>query len=131
MRPYPSVPSPMTACRDFVCLCAALCTVTASMAQAQEPASPDQKQTSSRAAGGEIHACVDPADPAAPRRLQDGPCKLPMVQLPLPEVSESGELPRWQTPRTGLPAKDRGHAMFWRFPVQGRGPHEVPRHSWR
>lgn len=101
------------------------------MAHAREPAFADQKQATSRSAGGEIHACVDPADPVASRRLQDGPCKLPMVQLPFPEDSKSGELPHRQTPATGLSANDRGHAMFWRFPVQGRGPHEVPRHSWR
>jgi hypothetical protein len=38
---------------------------------------------------------------------------------------------RRQSGTSAHPALERGHAMFWRFPVQGHGPHEVPRHTWR
>jgi len=131
MRPHPGVLSPLTLCLHLVGLCAALGTVSPSLAQAQESVSPQRWQTGPRAAGVEAQICVDPADALARGRLQDAPCRLPRVRLPQAQASNAGELPRWPAAATESPAKGHGHAMFWRFPVQGRGPHEVPRHSWR
>jgi hypothetical protein len=77
------------------------------------------------------HACVDPADATARRWLQDGPCTLPMYEAPRAGSRTFGEpAPKSAVPPSP-PATMAGHAMFWRFPVQGLGPHEAPRHSWR
>ena len=77
------------------------------------------------------YSCVDSTDASARRRVQTEPCKLPMYQLPVtqdPAVHPSRSWPRY--PARSLEA-DAPHPMFWRFPVQPLGPHEVPRHSRR
>jgi hypothetical protein len=131
MRPHRGVLSPLTSYLHLVGLCAALGTVSPSLAQSQESVSPERMRTGPHAAGVEAQSCVDPADAAARGRFQDEPCRLPKVRLPHTQASNAGALPRWPSAATESPAKGHGHAMFWRFPVQGRGPHEVPRHSWR
>jgi hypothetical protein len=77
------------------------------------------------------YACVEPSDVLARPRLQQHPCELPWYELPKAESPMPGERPRWQSGPSADPAMVPGHAMFWRFPVQGHGPHEVPRHTWR
>ena len=81
------------------------------------------------------YACVDPADATARRWFQDEPCQLPMFHWPLPANPKTAESPRWSTFHAGDPAAQAGHAFFWRFPVQGYGPHSAPSvapwRSWR
>jgi hypothetical protein len=76
-------------------------------------------------------SCVDPSDVSARRWFQDEPCKWPMYHLPEPSAeaaSEPRSLPTFPQPPAGAQA---GHAMFWRFPVQPRGPYDAPRHGFR
>ena len=75
------------------------------------------------------YSCVDPSDALARRKLQAEPCRWPMVHLPATTGSGSGEPRRLPSDPPKSTASD-GHAMFWRFPVQPRGPHGAPRHSW-
>jgi len=81
------------------------------------------------------YACVDPADATARRWFQDEPCQLPMFHWPLPANPKIAEAPRWGTFQAGEPGAQAGHAFFWRFPVQGNGPHGAPSvgpwRSWR
>ncbi len=77
------------------------------------------------------YACVDPSDVLARPRLQQHPCELPWYELPKPESPMFDGWPRWRSGPSAQPAMERGHVMFWRFPVHGHGPHEVPRHTWR
>ena len=77
----------------------------------------------------EAYSCVDPYGPLA-RRLQDEPCRWPMYQLPsaaCPGSNEPLTFPKYAQPPAGPQA---GHAMFWRLPVQPRGPFDAPRHSF-
>ena len=77
------------------------------------------------------HACVDPSDALARRQFQDEPCRWPMYELPAASATASGttqSLPSYPQPD---PDAQAGHAMFWRLPVQPRGPQDAPRHSWR
>jgi hypothetical protein len=131
MRPHLRVLSLPTAYRLFGCLCVALCAMSTSTASAQPPVSPEGIDVHAYPAVGKAYSCVDPSDVMTRRWFQDEPCKLPMVHLPAPGAAESGEPPRRQTLPPRSPATDGGHAMFWRFPVQGGGPHSAPRHSWR
>jgi hypothetical protein len=131
MRPRPGDPSPMTAGRRVIGLCMALGALWPAIASAQQALVPDSQETHAAAAGDRGYACVDPLDAMARRRFQDEPCRLPSYHLPPREAPKSSESPRRQTPAPASAATGGGHAMFWRFPVQGHGPLEVPRHSWR
>ena len=128
-RPRTRVLSLMTGCRLFVYLGVAMCAASAPMASAQQQVTLDG--TDKHAVGVQAHLCVDPSDAMARRRSYDQPCKLPMYQLPRPAAPQFDEPPRWQLDAPGSPASDGGHAMFWRFPFKGDGPHGVPRHTWR
>ena len=77
------------------------------------------------------YSCVDASDVLARPRFQHHPCELPWYELPRLESPRFDGWPRRQSGPAAPPAMERGHAMFWRFPVQGHGPHEVPRHTWR
>lgn len=99
------------------------------MACAQQPGA--EVGDGQRALGARLYVCVDLSDALAHRRLQHEACKLPLYELPRPEAPGLDGLPRGQSGSPGAPARVQGHAMFWRFPVQGHGPHEVPRHTWR
>lgn len=72
------------------------------------------------------YACVDPADATARRWFQDEPCQLPMFHRPLPATTTVSEPPRWGSFQGNGSANEAGHAFFWRFPVQGYGPHGAP-----
>jgi hypothetical protein len=102
--------------RTCVCLMAALGAATSLAAGAPEP--------------GKAFACVDPTDAMARRRFQDEPCQLPLYHLPVARGPAVDPATRWPSYRSRTDA-DGAHPMFWRFPVQPIGPHEVPRHSWR
>jgi hypothetical protein len=123
MRPY----------RLFVCLTVALNAAWPSAVNAQQPAAPGGRETDPHAAGVQAHSCVDPADVLARRRLQSEPCQLPMVPWPVTtDVPGFSERPRWPAyPPPRQPGPNGEHTMFWRFPVQPMGPHDVPRHSRR
>ena len=131
MRPRPSVHARTAGCRPFICLCLALCAASPSVASAQQAVAADWQEKYPYSIGIQAYSCVDPSAAMARRRFQDEPCKLPMIHLPLPGLAKVGEPPLWQTYAPGSPETEAGHVMFWRFPVQGRVPHEVPRHSWR
>jgi hypothetical protein len=108
-----------------------LCAVLSATAGAQQPATPDWNDKSALAVGTKTYSCVDPADAMARRWLQDEPCKLPRYHLPAAGTPDFDERPSWPTYPPKSPATEGAHAMFWRFPVQPMGPHEVPRHTWR
>ena len=118
----------MKAHRIVVCLCVALFAVSPSLVSAQQPAATDRSEHNAHAANARAHACVDPSDALAQRRLQDEPCKLPRYELPAPEAANE---PRWPAYPSRSPETQWAHTMFWRFPVQPMGPYEVPRHSFR
>jgi len=111
-------------------LCAALCAVPPSTACAQEsvlvPA-----DAAAQALERRRSRCVDPADVFARRIPQDGPCVLPLYRLPA--ADDPTAIEPWRRPLSlpPLPERELGHALFWRFPVQPRGPYDAPRHSWR
>lgn len=129
-RAEPGRAMEIKAYRIFVCLSAVLSATLPSTGSAQTPESPHRSKKSAPALGSNTdYSCVDPSDVLARRWLQDEPCKLPMYHLPAPGVAGSSEPPRWPTypPRS----TEGAHTMFWRFPVQPMGPHEVPRHTWR
>jgi len=130
MRPHRCALSLLMQYR-FVCLCVALYAASPSTASAQQPVAPDWNENYANSVGNKAYSCADPSDAVTRRWFQDEPCKLPMYHLPLPGAPNFGEPPRWPTYPPRSPTMDKGHAMFWRFPVQGNGPHEVPRHSWR
>ena len=121
----------MKASRSFLGLCAVLSTTSPSMAGAQQLATPDWNDKSALAVGTKTYSCVDPADVLARRWLQDEPCRLPSYQLPAPGTPGFDEHQPWPTYPPRAPATEGAHTMFWRFPVQPIGPHEVPRHTWR
>jgi hypothetical protein len=78
----------------------------------------------------QAYACVDPTDAMARRRMQDEPCQLPLLHMPVSREPAVNPATRWPSYRSRFDA-DGAHPMFWRFPVQPVGPHGVPRHSWR
>ena len=135
MKPHPRVLSPLMEYRLSVWLpiwlCAAVCAGSPSSASAQQPVAPDGKEKYAYPVDVRAYACVDPSDPTTRRWFQAEPCKLPMFHLPLPGAPYFEEQPRWPAYPPRSRAMQGDHAMFWRFPVQGMGPHEVPRHSWR
>ena len=109
--------------RALVGLCVLACTT----AGAQE--APSASDKSAPAVGAtQLYSCVDLNDALGRRSLQDQPCKAPMVHLPA--ARDPAALPRGPI-HPSKSANDGAHPMFWRFPVQPIGPHEVPRHSWR
>jgi hypothetical protein len=119
--------------RVAACLFAAWCAVCALAAGAEESTGPRWNDRPSSAADSTApYACVDPGDASARRRFQTEPCRLPMYHRPVadndPIAAPSRSWPAY--PPRSL-AADAAHPMFWRFPVQPIGPHEVPRHSWR
>ena len=116
----------------FACLCLAGCAASPVAAWAQGTAPEAEKDAGESVAAVRTYACVDPSDALARRRLQSEPCRLPMYELPRPDAPRPEEQPRRpaESPDDEA-ARNPGHAMFWRFPVQGHGPHEVPRHTWR
>jgi hypothetical protein len=130
MRPRPRWPPLPTGYRVLLCLCVALCAAFPSRTPAQPAAAPDGKAPYPYVAGVKAYACVDPSDATARRRLQDEPCTLPMYQLPRSEVATVDGPPRQRLARSSS-GTDAGHAMFWRFPLQPLGPHQVPRHGGR
>src|SRR6476659_2668254 len=90
------------------------------IAGAQTPPA-DGFQMLAPAVRAEAYSCVDPYGPLA-RRLQDEPCRWPMYQLPSaagPGSNEPLTFPKYAQPPAGPQV---GHAMFWRLPVQPRGP---------
>ena len=96
---------------------------------AQTPSPVDEFEKPAPALGAKAYSCVDPSSPLA-RRVQDEPCRWPMYQLPAATVPGSNEpltFPKYPQPPAGPQA---GHAMFWRVPVQPRGPYDAPRHSF-
>lgn len=103
----------------------ALCAATA--ADAQQAGFAQEHEDALRAADRQSYACVDPADATARPRLQREPCRLPMYRLPVAGANS----PSRTASLSALPERDPGHAMFWRLPVQPRGPYEAPRNSWR
>jgi hypothetical protein len=111
-------------------LCTALCVAAPITALAQQPG-----LAAADLAGPPLerrpYACVDPADVLARRVAQDVPCALPLYHRPAAEGLTSSD--SWRRPLTlpTPPERERGHAMFWRFPVQPLGPYDAPRHSWR
>jgi hypothetical protein len=115
----------------FVCLCVVWCAASPSAARAQESAALNGNEKRAAAIDPTMtYSCVDPTDPTARRRFQKEPCKLPMYQAITPDPTASPSR-RWPSyPPRSLEAHG-AHPMFWRFPVQPGGPHEVPRHSWR
>ena len=104
----------------------ALCAATA--AGAQQVGSANEDRDAPLAVDRQLHACVDPADATARPRLQREPCRLPMYRLP---AAESPASPSRTVILPPLPERDPGHAMFWRLPIQPRGPYEAPRNSRR
>jgi hypothetical protein len=112
-------------------LCAALCAALWPTLGAGQAPGTAPTVLAAWPAGAALHACADLHDPLARRRLQPQPCALPLVALPLPQAAETGERPPWPAYPSAPPSAMEGHAMFWRFPVQGHSPLEVPRHSWR
>jgi len=112
-------------------LCTVLCAVLWPTVSAGQPLGADSTVKAGWPAGVVSHACADLNDPLARRRLQPEPCILPLVPLPLPVASGTDERPHWPVYPSAPPSANDGHAMFWRFPVQGHSPLEVPRHSWR
>jgi hypothetical protein len=80
--------------------------------------------------GGRTYSCADPSDALARLKIQAEPCRWPMYDLPATAgAASSGEPPRLPkyTRSTG---SEGDHPMFWRFPVQPRGPFDAPRHTW-
>jgi len=109
----------------------ALCVASAMTVGAQSAGSAPDRETALQQVDGRPYACVDPADVTARRWLQREPCRLPMFHLPVAEaLAPSDSSPR-SSSLPALPERERGHAMFWRLPVQPRGPYEAPRNSWR
>ena len=100
----------------------ALCTAFATTAAAQDDPLPLDRLP---------YACVDPADATARRWLQREPCRLPLYHLPVAGAAAWPESPLRAASLPARPERGRGHAMFWRLPVQPRGPYEAPRNSWR
>ena len=131
MSPHPSRSPATTPQRLFVCLWVALCAASPPMAGAQAPVARGGNEINAWAVGVPGHFCVDPSDAMARRRHQDEPCKLPLYELPRPELPMFDPPARGQANAPGSPTAEVRHAMFWRFPVQGHGPQEVPRHGWR
>ena len=117
--------------RVFVCLCVASCAASPFAARAQESTAPNGNEKPALAVDSTMtYSCVDPTDPTARRRFQEKPCKLPMYQPITPDPTASPSR-RWPTyPPRSFDANG-AHPMFWRFPVQPIGPHEVPRHGRR
>jgi len=109
----------------------ALCAASATTAGAQQASFAQGREDALRPLDRQSYACVDPADATARRRLQREPCRLPMYQLPVAEALVSSDSPPRSTSLPSPPEREGGHAMFWRLPVQPRGPHEAPRNSWR
>ena len=117
--------------RIFVCLCVASCLASPSAARAQESTALNGNEKPATGVDSTMtYSCVDPTDPAARRRFQEQPCKLPMYRPIAPDPTASPSR-RWPTYPPKSPEADGAHPMFWRFPVQPGGPHEVPRHSRR
>jgi hypothetical protein len=108
----------------------ALCAASATTAGAQQAGFAQGREDAFRPLDRQSYACVDPADATARRRLQREPCRLPMYQLPAAE-GLAPLAPPLSAALPESPVRERGHAMFWRLPVQPRGPHEAPRNSWR
>ena len=75
-------------------------------------------------------SCVELGDVSARRTLQREPCRLPLVPAPVARDAEAAS-PRWPSYPAKSTDRDGAHPMFWRFPVQPVGPHDVPRHSRR
>jgi len=90
-------------------------------------AAPDLRPQEPRPPAATRFACFDPADPGALRRLQDEPCRPPLLHLPRSTMTEAA--PNWPSYAPRDPADVSLHAPFWRFPVQPPGPHEAPRHG--
>ena len=114
----------------LICLVVA-CGASLSPASAQMPATSVLVGKPAATVGARVHSCVHPSDALALRWFQDEPCVWPMYELPVSIAAGPNEprpLPEFAQPLAGAQA---GHAMFWRFPVQPMGPHEVPRHSLR
>ena len=114
----------------LVCLCAVSCAASLSPARAGEPAPPGLHDKPAVWAARSGYACVDPSDALARPRLQDEPCQLPSYQMPFTDEPGIESPPPRQTFETGPAGANAGHAMFWRFPVQGRGQQGAPRHDW-
>jgi len=76
------------------------------------------------------YSCVDASDALA-RMVQAEPCRWPKYELPSWAGSGSGEPPRLPKIAPKSTGPEAHHAMFWRFPVQPRGPYDAPRHTWR
>jgi len=99
-----------------------------SIAGAQMPPPAAQFENHLPAFGAKAYSCVDPSDALGRRWFQDEPCRWPLYHLPVPGSNEPLPLPKYPQPPAGAQA---GHDMFWRLPVQPRGPYEAPRHSFR
>jgi hypothetical protein len=93
--------------------------------KAPRPGTERQRRARSR-----LLPCVDPADVLARRWLQDEPAGCPATNC-LRQGLRFDELQPLPTYPPRAPATEGAHTMFWRFPVQPIGPHEVPRHTWR
>jgi hypothetical protein len=80
------------------------------------------------AAGAQAkHACFDPGDgPGARYRLQDEPCRWPMVAAPLPEATKPVEPQRGASFRRESPTSEPAPEFFWRLPWRGYPPHSAP-----
>ena len=112
-------------------LAVALCVVSATTAGAQPAGSAPDREAALQQVDGRPYACVDPADVTARRWLQHEPCRLPMFHLPVAEALAPSDLSLRSSSLPARPEREPGHAMFWRLPVQPRGPYEAPRNSWR
>jgi hypothetical protein len=112
-----------------VALCVALAAASPSWAGARGSMAPSGKEQRTDGAATQVYACVDPSDALAHRRMQEEPCRLPMYHWPRTGAPRQDESPHRQTTPRRSSETEAGHSMFWRFPVQPLGPHEVPRHG--
>ena len=109
-----------------------LCVAWPCVAIANDTTAPDEKPRPASVIDlAPTYSCVDATDASARRSVQQEPCKLPMYQLPVTRDATARSSTRWPTYPPKSPEADGAHPMFWRFPVQPGGPHEVPRHSRR
>ena len=120
----------MNAYSGLVCLSMAWC-AWPSTADAQSLPVPAGNEQYPTVLGARAYSCVDPSDALARRKVQDEPCRWPLYHLPATATPGSGEPPRLPNYSPKSSGAEPGHAMFWRFPVQPRGPYDAPRHTWR
>jgi len=116
--------------RVLICLSLAAFAWPSTIGAQSLPATAGNEQ-SSNVLGGRAYSCVDPSDALTRLKIQAEPCRWPMYDLyAAAGAASSGEplrLPKYPPKSTG---SEGDHRMFWRFPVQPRGPFDAPRHTF-